>query len=250
MLVEDIVDSKPRMITLKISSTVGELRQISEETGEQRFPVTDEWNRVIGIIGRREVEDLTEGQSIEKAMVRSPVTAALHTSLASAAQIMMWEGVDFLPIVDRNRKLVGSLTRKEVLQSLRDVRNTPQLGETFDHLIWNGFADERDEEGRLFFHGFITPQMATDLGTISEGILSTLMTLSAFKAAKDITGNDYVLDNMSTYFIRPVQIEHAIIVMPRLLEISRRTCKLEIEISYSDTLVAKAVLMLQSIDHG
>ncbi|MEK5440005.1 DRTGG domain-containing protein [Paenibacillus sp. NPDC058367] len=250
MLVEDIVDSKPRMITLKISSTVGELRQISEETGEQRFPVTDEWNRVIGIIGRREVENLTEGQSIEKAMVRSPVTAALHTSLASAAQIMMWEGVDFLPIVDRNRKLVGSLTRKEVLQSLRDVRNTPQLGETFDHLIWNGFADERDEEGRLFFHGFITPQMATDLGTISEGVLSTLMTLSAFKAAKDITGNDYVLDNMSTYFIRPVQIEHAIIVMPRLLEISRRTCKLEIEISYSDTLVAKAVLMLQSIDHG
>lgn len=250
MLVEDIIDSKPRLNTLKISSTVGELRQISEDTGEQRFPVTDEWNRVIGIIGRRDVEELTAGQSIEKVMVRSPVTAALHTSLASAAQIMMWEGVDFLPIVDRNRKLVGSITRKEVLQSLRDVRNQPQLGETFDHLIWNGFADERDEEGRLFFHGFITPQMATDLGTISEGVLSTLMTLSAFKAAKDITGNDYVLDNMSTYFIRPVQIEHAVTVMPNILEISRRTCKLEIEISYSDTIVAKAVLMLQSIDHG
>lgn len=250
MLVEDILDSKPRLNTLKISSTVGELRQISEDTGEQRFPVTDEWNRVIGIIGRRDVEALTEGQYIEKAMIRSPVTAALQTSLASAAQIMMWEGVDFLPIVDRNRKLVGSLTRKEVLQSLRDVRNQPQLGETFDHLIWNGFAEERDEEGRLYFHGFITPQMATDLGTISEGVLSTLMTLSAFKAAKDITGNDYVLDNMSTYFIRPVQIEHAVIVMPKLLEISRRTCKLEIEISYSDILVAKAVLMLQSIDHG
>lgn len=250
MLVEDIIDSKPRLNTLKISSTVGELRKLSEDTGEERFPVTDEWNRVIGIIGRRDVEKLTEGQIIEKVMVRSPITAALHTSLASAAQIMMWEGVDFLPIVDRNRKLVGSITRKEVLQSLRDVRNQPQLGETFDHLIWNGFAEERDEEGRLFFHGFITPQMATDLGTISEGVLSTLMTLSAFKAAKDITGNDYVLDNMSTYFIRPVQIEHAVTVMPNILEISRRTCKIEIEISYADTLVAKAVLMLQSIDHG
>ncbi|MHA6529570.1 DRTGG domain-containing protein [Paenibacillus sp. BAC0078] len=250
MLVEDIVDSKPRLNTLKITSTVGELRQLSLDSGEQRFPVTDEWNRVIGIVGRRDVEELAEGQSIEKAMVRSPITAALQTSLASAAQIMMWEGIDFLPIVDRNRKLVGSLTRREVLQSLRDVSNQPQLGETFDHLIWNGFADERDEEGRLFFHGFITPQMATDLGTISEGVLSTLMTLSAFRAAKDITGNDYVLDNMSTYFIRPVQIEHSVIVMPKLLEISRRTCKLEIEISHLDTLVAKAVLMLQSIDHN
>ncbi|WP_019912046.1 DRTGG domain-containing protein [Paenibacillus sp. HW567] len=250
MLVEDIVDSKPRLNTLKITSTAGELRQLSLDSGEQRFPVTDEWNRVIGIVGRRDVEEFGEGQSIEKAMVRSPITAALQTSLASAAQIMMWEGIDFLPIVDRNRKLVGSLTRREVLQSLRDVSNQPQLGEMFDHLIWNGFADERDEEGRLFFHGFITPQMATDLGTISEGVLSTLMTLSAFRAAKDLTGNDYVLDNMSTYFIRPVQIEHSVIVMPKLLEISRRTCKLEIEISHLDTLVAKAVLMLQSIDHN
>ncbi|WP_025693792.1 hotdog domain-containing protein, partial [Paenibacillus durus] len=155
-----------------------------------------------------------------------------------------------LPIIDRNRKLVGSLTRKEVLRSLRDVRNQPQLGETFDHLIWNGFAEERSEEGKLFFHGFITPQMATDLGTISEGVISTLMMHSAFKAAKDITGSDHVLDNMSTYFVRPVQIEDSVIVTPRLLESSRRTCKLEIEITHHDTLVAKSVLMLQSIDHG
>jgi predicted transcriptional regulator len=248
MLIEDIVETK-RLNTLKTSSTVLELRQLALDSGEQRFPVTDEWNRVIGIVGRRDVEALPEGQTIEKAMVRNPVTAGLQTSLASAAQIMMWEGIDFLPIVDRNRKLVGSLTRKEVLQSLRDVRNQPQLGETFDHLMWNGFAEERDEEGRLFFHGFITPQMATDLGTISEGVLSTLMTQSAFKAAKDITGNDYVLDNMSTYFVRPVQIEDPIIVMPKLLESSRRTCKLEIEILHLETLVAKSVMMLQSIDH-
>ncbi|KGE16276.1 DRTGG domain-containing protein [Paenibacillus wynnii] len=249
MLVEDIVENKPRLNTLKISSTVQELRQLSLDSGDLRFPVTDEWNRVIGIIGRRDVESMLEDQSIEKAMIRNPITAGLQTSLASAAQIMMWESIDFLPIVDRNRKLVGSLTRKEVLQSLRDVRNQPQLGETFDHLMWNGFAEERDDEGKLFFHGFITPQMATDLGTISEGVLSTLMTLSAFKAAKDLTGNDYVLDNMSTYFVRPVQIEEPVIVMPRLLESSRRTCKLEIEITYMDTLVAKSVMMLQSIDH-
>lgn len=250
MLIEDILETKPKFSTLKISSTAGELRALSQTTGEQRFTVTDEWNRVIGIVGRRDVEHFADGQTVEKAMVRNPVTAGLQTSLASAAQIMMWEGIDFLPIVDRNRKLIGSLTRREVLQSLRDARNQPQLGETFDHLIWNGFAEGRDEEGRLFFHGFITPQMATELGTISEGVLSTLMMQAAFKAAKDITGNDHVLDNMATYYVRPVQIEDSVIVTPRLLESSRRTCKLEIEISHQDTLVAKAVLMLQSLDHA
>ncbi|WP_036640514.1 CBS domain-containing protein, partial [Paenibacillus durus] len=74
MLVEDIVDRKPRINTLKISSTAGELLRLSKESGEQRFPVTDEWNRVIGIIGRRDVEDVPEDQTIEKVMVRGPIT--------------------------------------------------------------------------------------------------------------------------------------------------------------------------------
>lgn len=61
-------------------------------------------------------------------MTRHPITVGLQTSLASAAQIMVWEGIDFLPVVDRNRKLVSSVTRREVLQAMRDVRNQPQLG--------------------------------------------------------------------------------------------------------------------------
>jgi predicted transcriptional regulator len=250
MIVEDIVNTRAKIHALKLSSTVEDCKALADQTGQLRLPVIDEWNRVLGIVNRSDMKDLPDGQSIEKLLVRNPVTAGLQTSLASAAQLMMWEGVDFLPIVDRNRKLVATVSRKEVLQAMRDARKQPQLGETFDHLIWNGFADERDEEGRLFFHGFITPQMATDLGTISEGILTTVMTQAALRAAKDMTGNDFVLDNMSTYFVRPVQIEDPVTVMPRLLEASRRTCKIEIEMLHDDSLVAKAVLTLHSIEHG
>ncbi|MGF7046573.1 putative transcriptional regulator [Paenibacillus sp. DS2015] len=250
MIVEDIVGNKPRLNSLKISSTTAECKALAERTSEQRFAVTDEWNRVIGIVNLRDVSDLPDDHSIEKVLIRNPITTSLQTSLASAAQIMMWEGIDFLPIVDRNRKLIATVLRKEVLQAMRNAQQQPQLGETFDHLIWNGMGEERDMEGQLFFHGFITPQMATNLGTISEGVLSSVMTQAACKSAKDISGNDYVLDNMSTYFVRPVQIEDPIVIMPRLLEMSRRTCKLEIEITHQDSLVSKAVMMLQSIEHG
>lgn len=250
MLVEDIAGDKPRIHALKNSVTALELKEIALKSGEQRFPVTDEWNRVIGIVGLKDVGDLADNQAIERAITRNPVTATLKTSLASAAQIMMWEGIDFLPIVDRNRKLVATVTRKEVLEALRNARNQPQLGETFDQLIWNGMAEDRDEEGKLFFHGFITPQMATELGTISQGVLTTVMSQAAFKAAKDISGGDHVLDNLSTYFIRPVQIEDPIVVTPRLLEMSRRTCKMEIEISHHANLIAKSVMTLQAIDQG
>lgn len=183
-------------------------------------------------------------------MTRHPITVGLQTSLASAAQIMVWEGIDFLPVVDRNRKLVSSVTRREVLQAMRDVRNQPQLGETFEHLMWNGFAEERDAEGKLFFRGMITPQMATDLGTISHGVLTSLMTQAGLRAAKDASGMDFVVDNITTYFVRPVQIENPVVILPLVLEMSRRACKLEIMLTYQDYLVSKAVMALQSIDHA
>ncbi|GIP20926.1 DRTGG domain-containing protein [Paenibacillus sp. J22TS3] len=250
MLVEDIVPSRVKVNTLKVSSNVSDFEKLAEETGYQRFPVVDEWNRVIGIISRKDVEDMPGDSSIERLLTRHPITAGMQTSLASAAQIMMWEGIDFLPIVDRNRKLISSVTRKEVLQAMRDARNQPQLGETFEHLMWNGFAEERGEDGRLFFHGMITPQMSTNLGTISEGVLTALMSQAGLSAAKDVSGNDHIVDNMTTYFVRPVQIENPVVISPVVLEISRRACKLEIAMTHQDSLVAKAVMTLQSIDHA
>lgn len=250
MLVEDIVVRKPRVNMLKVTSNISDFDQLSIETGAQHFPVVDEWNRVIGIVSRKDVEDLSGDQSIEKCLTRHPITVGLQTSLASAAQIMVWEGIDFLPVVDRNRKLISSVTRREVLQAMRDARNQPQLGETFEHLMWNGFAEERDENGRLFFHGVITPQMATDLGTISHGVLTSLMTQAGLSAAKDASGADYVVDNLTTYFVRPVQIENPVVITPVVLEMSRRACKLEIVMTYQDFLVSKAVMTLQSIDHA
>ncbi|GIP47113.1 Cobalt-dependent inorganic pyrophosphatase [compost metagenome] len=250
MLVEDIVSRKPRVNMLKATSNISDFDQLSLETGNQHFPVVDEWNRVIGIVSRKNVEELSGDQSIEKCMTRHPITVGLQTSLASAAQIMVWEGIDFLPVVDRNRKLVSSVTRREVLQAMRDVRNQPQLGETFEHLMWNGFAEERDEEGKLFFRGMITPQMSTDLGTISHGVLTSLMTQAGLRAAKDTSGGDFVVDNITTYFVRPVQIENPIVITPVLLEMSRRACKLEIMLTYQDSLISKAVMTLQSIDHA
>ncbi|WP_037283027.1 DRTGG domain-containing protein [Saccharibacillus sacchari] len=250
MLVEDLVGLKPKPYSLKATSTAEDFWRVSERTGTTSFPVTDEWNRVLGIISRKDIESIEPGHTIERSMVRNPVTAGLLTSLASAAQIMTWEGIDFLPIVDRNRKLAGVLTRREVLQAMRDAREQSSLGETFDHLIWNGFAEERDAEGRLFFHGFITPQMATDLGTISEGVMTSVMIQAALRMAKDYSGNDYVVDNMSTYFIRPVQIEDAVTVMPLVLEVGRRICRLEIAISHEEQTVAKAMMTLHSIENG
>nr|WP_249435775.1 DRTGG domain-containing protein [Paenibacillus sp. Marseille-Q4541] len=249
MLVEDIVGDRPRAYFLKLSSTATDFSRLVLETGELRFPVVDEWNRVIGIISRKDVIELEHDQAIDKSVVRKPVTATLKTSLASAAQLMASEGIDYLPIVDRNRKLITSVKRREVLDAMREAQKQPQLGETFDHLIWNGFVEERGPEGDIRYDGIVIPQMATDLGTISEGVLVNLMTQAGYKAAQERTGSDHVLENITTYFVRPVQIEDKISIVPSVLELSRRNCKLDIDIIREDEkLICKAIMTLQSID--
>lgn len=55
MIVEDIVTAKDKMIVLRPSSTVGDFQRLRDETSHTRFPVVDEWYRVIGMITYKDV---------------------------------------------------------------------------------------------------------------------------------------------------------------------------------------------------
>ncbi|MFL1671530.1 DRTGG domain-containing protein [Paenibacillus dendritiformis] len=249
MIIEDIVTLKSKMYVLRPSSTVQDFERMREETGHSRFPVVDDWNRVIGMMTYKDMLGADSQQTIEKLYTRSPLTATLQTTLATAAHTMVWEGVELLPVVDRSRKLIAVVTRREVLNALRDARQETQLGETFVDLIWNGFEEQRDEEGNPMFRGGITPQMVNGFGAVSEGILTTLMTQAALRAVKEMRSYDHVMDNITTYFVRPLQIEDVVILKPQLIEMSRKFCKLEVEIRHGEVLAAKAMMTMQSIDH-
>ena len=249
MLVEDIMQMKSPIAFLKSNSHVQQFEQLREQTGQDRFPVVDEWNRVVGMITTKDIMGTSSEQTIEKLYSGHPITTTAATSIASAAHTMVWEGIKVLPVVDRNRKLIGVVTRKEVLQAMRDSRNEPHLGETFEDLIWSGFEEMRDDEGKLYFQGVITPQMVNALGAVSDGIISSIMTSAALKSVKDVRVHDHMMENMTTYFVRPLQIEEVITLHPRYIEMSRKVCKLEMELKRQDQLVAKAMMTLQSIDY-
>ncbi|MCG7405845.1 CBS domain-containing protein [Paenibacillus sp. ACRRX] len=249
MLVEDIVGSKAPVAIMRSYSTVEQFRKLQQETGHNRFPIVDEWNRVLGMIAYKDIAGAQQDQTIDKLYTRHPITASLTTTLASAAHTMVWEGIELLPVIDRNRKLIAVITRKEVLQAMRDARKEPQLGETFEDLIWNGFEELRNDDGMLYFQGVITPQMVNGLGAVSEGIILSIMANAALRAVKDMRVHDHIMENMTSYFVRPIQIEDIVILRPRFIEMSRKFCKLEIEMKLQDQLVAKAMMTAQSIDH-
>jgi len=51
MIIADLMEPSARNGALKLSSTVADFVKLSEQTGSSRFPVTDEWNRVVGYLG-------------------------------------------------------------------------------------------------------------------------------------------------------------------------------------------------------
>ncbi|OXS53220.1 hypothetical protein B1A99_30980 [Cohnella sp. CIP 111063] len=248
MIIADLMEPSARSGALKMSSTVADFVKLSEQTGSSRFPVTDEWNRVVGMITFKDVSGSPTNQTLDKLMTRRPMTVTLNTPVASAAHRMVSEGIELLPVVDRQRKLVGAINRGEVLRAMQFANRPAHLGETFDALMWGGFAEQRDAENRLQYTGLATPQMSGPIGTISEGVLTSLMQQAASRAVEELRRREHVLDNMTTYFLRTVPVDASISIVPRIIEASRRYVKVEVEAMLDGDVVAKAMLTAQTID--
>lgn len=251
MLIEDIVTFSRPADVLKVGATVFDYHRLSRECGYSRFPVVDERGKVVGMMTAKDAVGAPDEGEVERLMTKHPITAAPNITVPSAAHTMAAEGIDLLPIVDRHRKLLGVVTRQEVLDAMRFAGKQPESGETFEDLMWTGFmasAIQGQHELGIAYKGAITPQMSGALGMVSEGVLATLMTQAARKMIRETIKRDYSLESMTTYYVRPVQIDSEITIVPRALEMSRKFTKLEIEVNDNQGLAAKAMMTAQMID--
>ncbi|XID96129.1 DRTGG domain-containing protein [Paenibacillaceae bacterium WGS1546] len=248
MIIADVLEPSSRGGSLKMSSSVADFQKLSEETGSSRFPVTDEWNRVVGMITSKDVAGSPPEHTLDKLMTRRPMTVTLNTPVASAAHRMVSEGIELLPVVDRQRKLMGAISRADVLRTMQFANRPAYLGETFDALMWGGFAEHRDEDNGLYYTGLATPQMSGPLGTLSEGVLSSLMHQAASRAVEELRKSEHLLDNMTTYFLRTVPVDASLSIVPRIIEASRRYVKVEVQAMLDGEVAAKAMMTAQTID--
>lgn len=249
MMVEDIVISIDNTYYLKNTDKLEEWYKRREETKHSRFPVVDEHNKVLGVVTAKDIIENQTMSTIDKVMTKNPICVSKKTSVASAAHIMVWEGIELLPVVDSHRRLLGIISRQDVLKALQYIQKQPQIGETFEDLITNHF-DEVDDESGYFLRGEITPQMTNHIGTISSGVLTTLLTDAGNKALRRRKKGDLVAENLSIYFLKPVQIESTIEVRPNVLELSRKFGKVDIEVFHEGQLVAKALMTAQLIERS
>ncbi len=249
VLVEDILTPVSDTIYLKTTDKVAKWYEYNRETTHGRYPVVDENMKVQGMVTSKDVIGAEREQLIEKIMTKNPMTVSGQTSVASSAHMMVWEGIELLPVTDNSNKLLGIISRQDVLKALQMIQRQPQVGETLDDIVTSQLVLSKGKmKNEETYRCEITPQMTNHLGTISYGVFTTLVTEAANGVLRGFKKGDLVVENMTIYFLKPVQIDSTLEIHPKVLEVGRKFGKVDVEVFNEGVLVGKAMMMCQLLD--
>ena len=159
---------------------------------------------------------------------------------------MIWEGIDLLPVVGDNNNLEGVISRQDVLKALQAASRQPQNGETIDDIVKQQIKAISTEE--FIFEFEVTPQMTDHFGAMSYGAFTILVTETGSQTLKIRKRGESVVENMTIYYTKPIQLESILRVHARVLEMSRKVAKMDIEVFNEKQLVGKAMLTYQLLE--
>ncbi|MBW3590643.1 MAG: chloride channel protein [Actinobacteria bacterium] len=102
--------------TLSAQATGGEARLRFMQGGHGAFPLVDAHDRVVGILARGDLlrADVDEDKPVSELSSRDVVSVGPDDSAIIALHLMVDEGVEHIPVLDRGR-LVGICTRSDLM---------------------------------------------------------------------------------------------------------------------------------------
>ena len=110
-------------VTILKDNTVGDALQLMQENKIGGIPVVDDRGMLIGIVTNRDLRFQSDmGRKIEEVMTKDNIVTTHETDLKSAAEVLLANKIEKLPVVDDNGKLVGLITYRDITK-LRDNPN-------------------------------------------------------------------------------------------------------------------------------
>lgn len=105
-------------ITLSVDATVGDAFAVQNKHHFGGFPVVDKNGILKGIVTNRDLRfQKDESVLIKEIMTTELITGDLHTSIEEANNLFNKHGIEKLPLVDKNNKLVGLITYRDIAKS-------------------------------------------------------------------------------------------------------------------------------------
>ncbi len=92
--------------------------------------------------------------------------------------------------------------------------------------------------------------MVNGVGTISFGVLSEIISDVAQKTMVMNQKRNILIEQVNLHYLRLIQLESELDIRPRVLEIGRRSAKLDIEVFIENTIVSKAIVVCQVMERS
>lgn len=253
MLVSDIYTAIDKTNYLHSTDTIIDYQKLSEKTKESRFSIVNSKLRLVGIITAKDVLGKNDSLTMEKVMTKDPIVAKKMMSIASVSHQMIWDGLEVMPVVDDNLSLVGVVSRQDVMKAMQLVQRQTQIADTISDQISgevtpidNQQIANKQEETHFKFQ--VAPQMVNSVGTISFGVLSEIIANVTQRIMIHRQRRNVLIEQINLHYLHLIQLESELDIRPRVLELGRRSAKLDIEIYIGISLVAKAIVVCQVME--
>ena len=235
--VESIYMKVENLYTINLNDTVKDWYDLQLKVGHTRYPVINEYGKLVGIVTARDVF-LQEKDVME----RKVATTTLETPISSVANTMLSEGYELMPVIDSKNTLLGVVTRKIVINSLL-TNNRFQEGhnnDTFDEIMRKGIVPRADG-----LQVKVIPQMLDQFGTFSSSALLSIIDESIHITSYNYNRSEVLMQNTTLYFLKSVPLDRTITTKVNILDIGRKTAKFDVEVYDKTELVAKAMVTCQ-----
>ena len=250
IIVADIYNDIDNTHYLKMDQTVREYRELSEKTGNSRFPVVKHSNRLVGVVSAKDILGKADTLTMERVMTKNPSVSKLHASVASVAHSMIWNGLEMLPVVQDNMELIGIISRRDVMKAMQLTQRQPQVGNTFEDDVSENLEIVEVNPTGANFSFTVTPQMTNNLGMLSFGVLCEVVSVASKEFIHRSQRRNTVIEQLEMHYLKMIPIESHIVIQIQMLDNGRKVSKLDISVLLENSIVAKAIMSNQLMERN
>jgi len=250
MIVADIYNDIENTNYLRMDQTVKAYRELSEKTGNSRFPVVNHSNRLVGVVSAKDILGKADSLTMERVMTKNPSVSKLHASVASVAHSMIWNGLEMLPVVQDNMELIGIISRRDVMKAMQLTQRQPQVGNTFEDDVSENLEIVEVNPTSAHFSFTVTPQMTNNLGMLSFGVLCEVVSVASKEFIHRSQRRNTVIEQLEMHYLKMIPIESKISIQIQTLDNGRKVSKLDISVLLENSVVAKAIMSNQLMERN
>ena len=250
MIVADIYNDIENTNYLRLDQTVKAYRELSQKTGNSRFPVVNHSNRLVGVVSAKDILGKADSLTMERVMTKNPSVSKLHASVASVAHSMIWNGLEMLPVVQDNMELIGIISRRDVMKAMQLTQRQPQVGNTFEDDVSENLEIVEVNLTAANFSFTVTPQMTNNLGMLSFGVLCEVVSVASKEFIQRSQRRNTVIEQLEMHYLKMIPIESKISIQIQTLDNGRKVSKLDISVLLENSVVAKAIMSNQLMERN